>query len=658
MKRLCTYSMVRTFYDRGQDYIDSFWPFVVSAFPESIGKSLSFEELQRLVEEKSTLHIPLHSLKTIIKRARRKGFVNESKHACTLTESGSGYRGKMEVMPDVQRRINACVDGLKQFLAESKGIVMSSKDTADCLETFIRSNIEYFMQFIIPNSAAADERSFIDTSRPVEFSITRYLFDAEKSKPEIFETLKDMIFGSIISYLLQSETLLDSNRNIEKTRIYLDTNLVFSILGLHFSEFNSPAKELFQLLEREKVFEIAVFDFTIQEMIRVLSRYSSYEHCYLPNIKVATIYSSLKAQGWTASRVREFIVRIEDELKKLHISIKTTGINLDRYTLDPDVAKTLLKYKNSQNPWNMGHDIEAIHQIKQLRRHEVRRIEEARYLFLTSDSRLAKYNYHEDDHHASATVCEIVPDRLMANLLWLKNPKLMADVPLRTIISMHSRDMFIDRNLWETFLDTITSLKKDGKIKDDDIAILLFDQQLVEQLQGGTTQTDASKPQWVLTQIDEAKKRHDAQNKKEVEKAVKSVESQFATTLLSMEQRVNREKEDKTLKAINETKEEISRNALRSASKYSNWAGILFCTAFLISAILLGNTIVTHWATLEPCAWIIQCVISVVLTVFIAMGWWKDVRTIRTTIESKVASWIYLRRLRHSKLEELVSKLK
>ena len=656
MKRLYTYSMVRTFYDRGNDYIDSFWPFVVSAFPSATDTSVSFEDLQKLIEVKTTLRIPLHSLTTIIKRAKRKGFVSESKHACSLTESGYEYQKKMEIMPDVQQRINASVDDLKQFLSKNTKIVMSSEETAARLETFIRNNIEYFLQFVIPNTATAPDRSVIEAEQPVEFAIMKYLIDVEQSKPEVFTTLKDMICGSIISYLLQSESFLEADRCIKRTRVFLDTNIVFSVLGLHFPEFNSPAQELFQLLKREKIFDMAVFDFTIQEMIRVLSRYASNEHCYLPNIKVATIFSSLRSQGWTASRVKQFIVRIEDELVKRGITVVTTGINLDRYDLDADAANKLKEYKKFQGAWSQGHDLEAIRQIKQLRRHEVRKIEEAKCLFLTADAGLAKYNYHECQHHASATVCEVIPDRLMANLLWLKNPKLLADVPLRTIISMHSRDMFIDRNLWETFHNTVTTLREDGRIVDEDIAILLFDQQLAEHLQSCTTQADASKPQWVLTQVGEAKKRLDAQRKSEVEKAVQGIKSQFAATYSLAEQRVIREKEEKILKAIDETKEGISCDAKREAKRLINLVGILVCVILLAIPFLLGPTIEACWGRIAPWLWTIQWVLDALIAVAFALGWWKDVRTIRTNIESWIATWIYLRRLRHSKIEELISK--
>ena len=57
------------------------------------------------------------------------------------------------------------------------------------------------------------------------------------------------------------------------TKLFLDTNLVFSLLGLHNDLFNKRAAELNSLIENEKSFELWLFDFTLEEIIRVLKAY-------------------------------------------------------------------------------------------------------------------------------------------------------------------------------------------------------------------------------------------------------------------------------------------------------------------------------------------------------------------------------------------------
>jgi len=118
--------MVRTFYDRGQDYIDSFWPFVVCSFADP-QRSLSYEELQRVVQDKTTLLIPLHPLKTIAQRAKRKGYLVCDRNVCGLTDSGREYRSKMEHETDAQRRINECLDSLGKFLNDTCEVALDRR---------------------------------------------------------------------------------------------------------------------------------------------------------------------------------------------------------------------------------------------------------------------------------------------------------------------------------------------------------------------------------------------------------------------------------------------------------------------------------------------------------------------------------------------------
>lgn len=655
MNRLCTYSMVRTFYDRGQDYIDSFWPFVVCSFADP-QRSLSYEELQRVVQDKTTLLIPLHPLKTIAQRAKRKGYLVCDRNVCGLTDSGREYRSKMEHETDAQRRINECLDSLGKFLNDTCEVALDRQAVEALLAGFIQKNIEYFLQFIIPAARAiGEERGRAEAKDAAEMGLVRFLLEADEKRPAVFDTLKDIICGSIISFLLQTESLPEVGRRIEKTQVFLDTNIAFSILGLHFREYNMPAQELFELVKREKAFRVSVFDFTVQEMVRVLSRYPSLEHAYFPDVRVDSIYSSLRSYGWTASRVREFIVRIEDELAKRDISVIRTGVNLDSYELEQAASERLHVYKPGQHPWNQGHDIEVISKVRQLRRGDVRRVEEARCLFLTADTGLARYNFNESGHRAAATVSEVIPDRLLANLLWLKNPRLLADMPLKTIIAVHSRDMFVDRHLWQSFHDTVTGLRNDGRIGDEDVAVLLFDQQLAGCLQNERSAETVAQPAWVLSRLADAKNRMDEQQRAAVSAAVERERSDIDGRLSQAEQTAARAVEERFVERVCEAKRQIQSRADVLSRRIVRTTAVASCLAIGGSVFFVGPWVAGHWGVLEPWTWVIGIAFGLIALVLAAVGWWFDFKALRSMFETWLSTRIFLSRVRQSHLENLVS---
>ena len=64
-----------------------------------------------------------------------------------------------------------------------------------------------------------------------------------------FEILKSILFGKIISssFLLNN---FDKNANFSGLNIFLDTNIVFSIMGFHEDFFNDPVNELIKILKK------------------------------------------------------------------------------------------------------------------------------------------------------------------------------------------------------------------------------------------------------------------------------------------------------------------------------------------------------------------------------------------------------------------------
>ena len=76
--QIYTYTLIRCLYNKGEDYLDSFYPLIVNILPaDRSGQTL--EEIQNNIISKYSLKVPLHSLSIIANRAKKKGYITKGR---------------------------------------------------------------------------------------------------------------------------------------------------------------------------------------------------------------------------------------------------------------------------------------------------------------------------------------------------------------------------------------------------------------------------------------------------------------------------------------------------------------------------------------------------------------------------------------------------
>jgi len=470
-KLLYTYALAKSIYEQRKDYIDTFCPFVLKVLP--IDRDiLDLITIQGKIKDNYGLNIPEHSLKSIITRAKNKNYITVVKWQVRLNEKGIEYLDRLEPEKEVDRRINELLADVKSYLNEPR---LSLEEIYKIVLCFINENIDPIIEFFDPNGICKLDIPRLKI-RNYEDTLIQYFLDAEKQKPHLWKTIQDIVYGSVIAVSSISPNIAEINRRFKDVQVFLDSNFIFSLFEFHFPEINKPAKELFELLKIYK-FDIKVFDFTVNEMVHALSNYSSEQHMYVPGIKVNSIYSNLKSKRWTIEDVKEFIQKIEERIWSLGIKIEPSKIDLTTYIPKKEYIDRILEYKPLQ-PYQTErsryHDLAIIEKIKEIRSTPKREIEKSKAIFLTSDLKLSKFDFLELSHKENATICEIIPDRLLTNILWLKNPTIVKDIPFKTIIAIHSREIFIDRGIWRRFYENVRKLREEGRIEDKDISMLFY----------------------------------------------------------------------------------------------------------------------------------------------------------------------------------------
>jgi len=508
-----TYSLIKALYDNGKDFIDSFWPIVLRAMSTNPNIPLGLPEIQKKISQDFALYIPLHALATILSRARKLGYVTPARINPALhqiSEQGLTFVGALEAVRDVERRVNYFITDIKEFFL-ANGTETTAVQIKKDLNSFIGSNVQTFIEFVSP----AQEQTLPTFQPSVEHEklLVEYLKMIQKAKPAEYKVLCEIVHGSIISATLSATGHPDlasiGTRRFSRLVVYLDTNFLFSLLEYHTSEINTAAQELVSLLNQHGI-KIKVFDFTLAEACSVIHHYPERSKEYPSFVRVDSIYSNLKMKGWALSDVQNFIMNTEKIVIEKGVEIEAApDIELRSYEpKDPSLRGSMAAYKVQQRASGANHDLAAIEKIKKMRKGRTKFIEDSGAFFLTSDIALYQFNLLGMGHKEEGTVGEIVLDRLLAIILWLKNPSLT--IPLTTIIANHSRSLLIDQQVWEKFYKVLMQVKREGKATDEQIATLFYHNQIENVLSSlDSKQISEVDTSFVMAQIEASKHRND-----------------------------------------------------------------------------------------------------------------------------------------------------
>lgn len=600
--------------------------------------------------------MPLHVLEVILARAERKDYIKHWRDRTKritkyrITQNGLNYLNTLETDTEVERRINALLENIRKFF-EEKGVILSIDKIHKLLLYFLNKNIDFLVECINPSIS-------LSKLAPPKFKgLDRYLLEyikyAENREPNNYKILEDLTFGSIVSVLLYVEEPKDLNKirttTFSHCEVFLDTNFIFSMLGLDRKEFNEPAVELLNLLKKYD-FNLKVFSFTVDEICRVINAYcNEYSH-YIPHVRVNTLHSELRSKGWSKTDAKEFIINIEQKLLQNGIEIKwIKGINLEEFKPNEELKNTIKKYKPDQGAFQRNHDLLAIAKIKEFREKTVRRIEDAKVLFLTSDFRLSRFNFMEDGHKQNGTICETVLDRLLTNILWLKNPN--TQPPLKSIIAAHSHDLFVNKRVWDRFYKVLIELKSEGKIEDKDISTLFWHSYLEDALKSVEEDNlDKINEQFVLEEIEKAEKREkekmekrikeiEKAKEKEMEMILKNREKEFSKSLGQSISDAELRMERGWLEKIKEIKESLREHSENRAGRLANI--IIF---FLLLAFVTGIAIGYYTLPYD--------LLDLSLTI-VGGGGIIGLIAYRSKIKNKLFERIYRRKLEEAKLDEI-----
>ncbi len=145
--KILSYALIETFYEKGEDYIDCFWPFTLETF-NSNNERLKLQNIKTSIQELFSLSIPNHTLRTILSRAIRKEYLKLEKGGFySLTKMGNDYLDKVETEKEVDRRLNELFKDMQLFFKD-RDIFLKEEEIKENFLSFINNNLVNLVECI------------------------------------------------------------------------------------------------------------------------------------------------------------------------------------------------------------------------------------------------------------------------------------------------------------------------------------------------------------------------------------------------------------------------------------------------------------------------------------------------------------------------------
>lgn len=298
-----------------------------------------------------------------------------------------------------------------------------------------------------------------------------------KNSGNFYQIIQNILQGSLIMAAFGSNELIKSDKEqTSNYEIFFDSDLILSLIGLHFPEYCQPARELLDLVKINGLHP-KIFNFTIDEIKNMLYNCSNKISIFKADIRVDSICSFLKSKGLKKEEIQELIPKINTMISDLGIDIEYYDIDIKNYYKDKTIVDDICKYKPHQPALYRSHDIAAIESIINKRKNKIiKQIENSKAIFLTRDYRLEMYNKESRKHNQNGTIPEVIGDRLLTNILWLKNPQM--EVSVNSLISACAAAGNIKDDIWEKFILIANDLYKNREIEEVDLATMLYNDQI------------------------------------------------------------------------------------------------------------------------------------------------------------------------------------
>ncbi len=253
-----------------------------------------------------------------------------------------------------------------------------------------------------------------------DFLVQADFINEIKGVKDLFDILKRVYLGSIITSYLEVDFGQDNNNSLE---FVLDTTFLISYLNLHSIEAKHTCDKILEICKRLG-YNLIVLKDTIEESQGLLKRTSEhFNNNYLAQkIDSNSIYNACDRLSLNKTDIERISSNLENTLAENGIIIVP---NTDKYRNLAKYSKEYEILKNRKsNPDGALHDAVAIMYVQQKRGKRIKSFYEGKCWFVTD---MKNELYQKENRNGDNYLSESIRADELVNILWLTNPNVKTD---------------------------------------------------------------------------------------------------------------------------------------------------------------------------------------------------------------------------------------
>ena len=464
---LATVAYLKARFDAGMDHLGMFQPFVEDAIRVADTDEIELSVVQRLVREATGLSIPADVVKTLLRRAARKGLLTRGGGRYFRSETQGKDSDLPERIKELERAHQGLATHLREFAAERGEELGTDEDALAALTKFLDVNHMGMVLGQTPETGRWETTSQSD--RTVAAFVTKVI---EEDGPS-YAVLESVVQGLIVQNALLLRDIPSTKRHLTGLNVFLDTGVLLRALGYAGLVEQQVTLESLNLI-RAAGARLLAFERTVNEVETILG---VYENKLGSQTGVRSLYAtaltyhflSVKA---TPADIRQEIALLRDSLAKLGIRIRDFPMHISKYTEDEQaLADTLRDPKKNRDSDDarVWHDVEAIAAVITLRAGtRPKRVENANYVFVSGSSQTVSNAAQWYRETYPSGVEPIVHFQSLTNTAWLVRPADGSNVPMHELAAICQAVLRPSTEIWSRFVAGLGELVSSGDVSDDE----------------------------------------------------------------------------------------------------------------------------------------------------------------------------------------------
>ena len=589
---ISTALLTAIFHETRKGNIELIEPFVLYIIFEN--NEIADDELikSKLEKDFSFFNLPHAVLNLIINKLKKDNKIEQKdKKYYILDKSQKEIEEFRERMYEAKNDSQEVLTALQKYINETTTLKTNFNNIRESLASFLDKN--GYIIYSNYNPVNIKQKN-IDK---IQFYIAKFIEKEYNEKSHIFDLLKNMIEGLLLSNVIYLQIDANSTRNLKKLDCYFDSPILLRLIGFKLKEDNISAKELVELLKSEGA-KIKCFKHSFNEVQSILKKYIEDRN----HVNTKTL-EGLDCENYNDIELNQIYINLEDNFKENGIEIvdkpeyEKQNYKDNKYedVIDEKKLKEILidRYTNKQiKDQIIDNDIDSVSAIYRLRKGKrIQKLEDCNSIFITSNYDI-RFSVRELlNINEKIEISPVIGDVDLTAIIWLRTLKQNPKLPQDKLIENARAAMKPTPLIIEEFNKSLEKIKKSNFIKDGSslqslIYTTHFSSQLMNEIEG-----DASKinPRMVANLYENAIKKSTLFENESKEQNKKNVMLQLQNAELTNKLLLKEKEKDNVINNINnkyDKKIDFYVKFISNATKY-------FIDFILISifVILLYSTI-------------------------------------------------------------------